>query len=226
MKKQFLLLSILLLVPFLCVTSASANLIGMQTIYYPRILSNTNGDYKYTYYGDDDGYGLFESEATTIQISFDNNGSYLIWPGSFSLSFYVNSDGTFRDGVTDNDLEIYGTVRNGDFSFFSDYNGLLLAGEVTNFGYKKINENGRSDFDITFGYTTGILVDHGFFTNGGYNSTTAYDSSFNDSFQENHESDDAKHQTSPIPIPHAIILLGSGLVGIVGFRKIMRKNYL
>jgi len=226
MKKQFLLFLLLVSFLFLTGTNAVASstgtvdaLINPSPIYYPEILSDTDGTYCYDAVTD-----LFTSSATPVQITFDGINGIFIYdgasdPASFSVQFYVNKYGNFTGGVSGNDLEIYGAFGYGGV----DYDGLLLTGEVTDFGAKDVGAY-KALFDFTFDATGGLLFDNALFPKSGYNFIVSNSNLV--SFYNNHCGDHTIHVTSaltPIPIPSAFILLGSGLIGLMRYRKGLRK---
>jgi len=187
-----------------------AALIGVD-LGLPDILSDSTGTYSYNH-----TTGLFSSTAQALNITFDGISSIPITSGSYSVGFYVNNSGIFTGGIVGNDLVISGT-----FTYNSTtYNGVLVQGEVTNFGFADFSD--LAIFDFTFNVTGGALA--GFFGPTGGDIFLSEINNFTGEFDVDSSGEKAKHDTTPVPEPGTMMLLGSGLVGLAGWgRKKFRK---
>jgi hypothetical protein len=195
-------------------TTVHAGLLGIE-LGLPDILSNNTGTYTYNA-----GSNLFTVEADPVDITFDGSTKINIGDPTtanggvkeFSLSFYVDESGNFTGGVSGDDLEIYGS-----FTIGSDtYDGLLLAGKVTDFGFFDLPGDPSAVFDATFDVTDGLLSSFYGDTGGGI-KIFAEASSFIDDWNVNHGGSKVKSDTAPVPIATSFLIFGSGAIGLVGF---------
>ena len=94
---------------------------------------------------------------------------------------------------------------------------------MTNFGWLNIVGTNLALFDFTFDVTGGTLA--AFYVLGlGCDIALSEISSFTGNWQEDHEGIKVKHDTAPmVPIPATVWLLGTALVGLIGFGKRFRK---
>lgn len=77
-----------------------------------------------------------------------------------SISFQVNSSGAFVSGVTGDDLVVKGWIDvDGDGTVNAgDYDGILLTGEVTHFGFMNGAGSAADKFDLRITVTGGALA--------------------------------------------------------------------
>jgi hypothetical protein len=205
--KVLLITSISLLSIFLMPCSSTATLIGLDLI-VPDITSNSTGKYSY-----DAGTNLFSSTATPFIITFDGINFFPITGGSYSAKFYVNESGNFSGGVSGIDLTISGTFTYNSNTYF----GVLLTGEVTNFGWLDI-PGPYAIFDFSFDATGGALIDFYGGVKGG-DVLTSERSTFTGDWNNSHSGKKVKHDTAPLPEPDTILLFVFGVIGIAVFGR-------
>ena len=216
MKKIVLTLAIFVTLVFGMSLNAEAALLGVD-LKLPDILSNTTGGYSYNA-----NTGLVTFHATPLTITFDGVSLVSITgTRSYSADFYVDNSGNLVGGTAGNDLEIYGDIDvNGDA--INDYSGLLLAGEITAFGWDK-GPGSYALFDYRFDVTDGDLA--GFYASGvGGDISLSEVSNFTGSWATDHSGIKTKHDTAPTPEPASLALLGLGLVGFAS--SVIRKKFM
>jgi hypothetical protein len=93
---------------------------------------------------------------------------------------------------------------------------LLLAGNVTDFGFEDPANGPKIDFDLTFDVTGGLLQPF-YANNSGGTLITAENSGFTGDWTIDHSGTKVKNDTAPVPIATSFLLFGSGAIGLVGF---------
>jgi hypothetical protein len=214
--KKLNYLSILLILILLMPVAAGATLIGVD-LGLPDITSDSTGSYQYN-----SGSKLFTSTAQALNITFDGATSIPITNGSYSVKFHVDHSGNFTGGVLGNDLIISGTFTYNNIT----YSGVLLTGEVTNFGWQNIPGTKYALFDFTFDSTGGAL--QGFYAGSGNNGadiSSSENSNFTGNWNLSHSGTKVKHDTTAVPEPSTILLFGLGIAGLAVFgRKRFRRT--
>ncbi len=212
MRKIMVVFVVTLMGMIVVAGTAFASLIG-ATLGNPRMFSNNNN---YNYYAETD---LFSMSRTGLSITFDGITSVDIGGDNagYSANFYVDNSGVFAGGVDGkDDLQIWGSFAYEDKS----YDGLLLAGEVNNFGWFDPTGPGVV-FDFTFDIVGGALSE--FYPDGiggdYFMSLTSNFGGWTTDHWNNNSFGTFGRVVNPVPEPASMLLLGIGLLGLVGLRK-------
>lgn len=188
---------------------SSATLLG-NAVQFPLISFDNGGATTY-----DAGTDLFSVNANPVALrAVPATPPLFITPSAnggedFLINIFVGSDGSLIGGVSDfPDLLVTGDIDvEGDGT--PEFSGVLLAGEVTGFGYQN---NVRTDlYDFTFTVTGGLLAE-AFGPIVGV-SLQSERSTFTGEFAESFAGQ-AKGTLGAIPEPGTLMLLGAGLLGL------------
>lgn len=168
-----------------------------------------------------DSFGLLTISMSGNQVLTNIDGDFEgIAGGSYSLTANFDGAGSFVDGT----VVATGTsiVAGSDFT-----SGTIVTGDLTDFGYGGSGAAGTFDFffdnvggDMAAFYTTyaGIVINTSTLSSASGNwDTGGLD------FQANFSATSANVNTT-VPIPAAIWLFGSGLLGLFGSARARRKT--
>jgi serine-aspartate repeat-containing protein C/D/E len=172
-----------------------------------------------------DNQGTTTYDAGTNQFSVDATPLALLVSGSppatitgtesFLINITVDNAGSLLGGIPGGDLVVIGDVTVPGLGFKS---GVLLTGEVTGFGFQ--DSGGTTDsYDFTFVPTGGLLTSLYPGTLGVGVSLTSEQSNFTGDFSVDFAGEAKGTLGELVPIPSAVWLFGSGLLGLVGIAR-------
>lgn len=149
----------------------------------------------------------YDSASGRISISGDPQAVQFVLPGPFtgitgtrslSMDFFVDSSGIVTGGIAGNDFELFGEIdSDGDSN--PDYTGLLLAGEIREFGYQNLTAT-VDVMDFLFEVSGGSLA--GQFAGFGIGvAMTLENSGFTGSFARDFTSTRVKGRIGTAPLP-------------------------
>ncbi len=173
--------------------------------------------------------GAFTASGVALQVGVTPGTTFNILNGTFNIG--ITTDGTTTSGIGGDDLSIVGGVDvNNDG--VADASGTLLTGEISQFGS---STSGPGVFEFLFNVTGGILTGGSFplFTlpqagvilgaDGNSTFTGSFASDFSNLIGGQAGTGTGSADTAPIPEPATLLLLGSGIAGIVGFGRRERR---
>ena len=197
-----------------------------NTINLPLITFNNQGTTTYdaatdVFFVDATPLSLIVGAGPPADITDDATGSR-----DFSINISVDAAGALIGGTPGDDLVVTGEVNVPGLGTIS---GVLLTGEVTGFGFLDSGFSTDS-FDFSFAVTGGLLAS--LYPSGDlFLASISKQSSFRDDFMVNfdgtaenacndvHPSTVCSPGPSTIPVPAAVWLFGTALIGLVGFSK-------
>lgn len=133
--------------------AAQAAMLGVRPR-FPMVVYDSGGTLNY-----DAGSDLLSIDATPLAIKFPPPGIIdAASVRSFTIRVTVDGTGALTGGVPGDDLVLVGDVDVVPFDGVMDYEGVLLTGEVVQFGYQ--DSGGPTDlYDFRFMVTGGALAD-------------------------------------------------------------------
>jgi hypothetical protein len=172
-----------------------------------------------------DNQGSTTYNATSNQFSVDATPLALLVSGNppatitgtedFLINITVDESGTLTGGSPGNDLIVSGDVTAPGIGSVS---GVLLTGEITGFGFQ--DSGGTTDYyDFSFRLTGGLLAP--LYTGAlglGVELTSEF-SDFTGDFLVDFGGEAKGTLGALVPIPPAVWLFGSGLLGLVGVAR-------
>lgn len=206
----------LLLIP----VSSQAALIGLKgKLLYPDILFNTVGKINFTA-GSTFGSFVLSAFDRTMTMS-DGTEYYLTGPGfttTMSLTIDVDSSGNLVGTGKMEEKVVLGEVVIGNETFGAGT--VILAGDVYAFGWGEGALLGQ--FDFLLNNLSGGLITAGIWPS---NAPTGIWSlaenlwGWNGNWNKNFLLTKVKGDKAPVPIPTTVLLLASGILGLVGLKR-------
>jgi hypothetical protein len=161
------------------------------------------------------GFGLFSITGSTLSLNIDGSANLGVAGGSYSLTADFDENGGFTGGS----INVLGTTSDPDFQ-----SGTLLTGNLFNFGFGGTDAAGIFEFEIdslggdmaAFGNLGGVIASTFNLATYGGNWDPLLDN--NPAFWQQSFTASGNVDTF-VPLPAAVWLFGSGLLGLAGFAR-------
>ncbi len=135
-------------------------------------------------------------------------------PRDFTLRAEIDDTGALVGGIPGDDLRVRGTVELGAGFGNTTVSGVLLTGEVRDFGFQEAGPSDLFEFEVV---NTGGLLS-GLFASTLTVFLTSEGSSFTNSFRVDFGGG-AKGTLGSVPEPRAMLLLALGLIGLAAIGR-------
>lgn len=161
----------------------------------------------------DAGSDIFQADGFATTLDDDGIGAAEgIAGGLFSLNATIDQSGSLSGGT----IAIAGTVANLGFT-----SGTLLTGNLTDIGFA---DTGGDPLEFLFSITGGDLAGLYGGTGGVILSNTSFTSWLNSFQNAPFAGVSDTFAVSPIPVPAAVWLFGSALLGLAGYGRRSRRK--
>lgn len=130
--------------------------------------------------------------------------------GEFNLSAAISADGALENGK----ISVMGRIPSLDY-----YSGIILSGELVSFDMQEVNESPLTFmFEVTGGDAAELYGDRPMgIVIAGSGFAGDFEENFNNLLGEDATLGSASAAIAPTPIPAAVWLFGTGLLGIAAF---------
>ncbi len=162
--------------------------------------------------------GALSITGTTMDLDVNGSGFVPVAGGNFSLNAVLDGSGVFQSGT----LVATGTTTDPGFP-----GATLLTANLTDFGFA--GSGGAGIFEFTMDLTGGDMAAYG--ASGGVIASTFnlspaaggnWDSMLD--FQQNFSATVNADAFAPVPVPAAVWLFGSALLGVIGFGRRQKQR--